>query len=67
MLGDKTRLESSIQIITPFYLSFIYFSGPQPERLSNGDYLFIYNIDTGFPYKANPLGTWFCETHALII
>jgi len=24
--------------------------GPQPEKLSNGDYLLIYNIDTGFPY-----------------
>jgi predicted GH43/DUF377 family glycosyl hydrolase len=28
----------------------------QPARLSNGDYLFIYNIDTGFPYHPNPLG-----------
>ena len=25
-------------------------AGPQPERLSTGDYLMIYNIDTGFPY-----------------
>ena len=24
-------------------------AGPQPERLSTGDYLIIYNIDTGFP------------------
>ena len=31
-------------------------SGAQPERLSNGDYLYFYNIDTGFPYKPNPLG-----------
>ena len=31
-------------------------AGPQPERLSTGDYLFIYNIDTGFPYRPNPLG-----------
>ena len=31
-------------------------AGPQPERLSNGDYLYVYNIDTGFPYKPNPLG-----------
>ena len=31
-------------------------SGPQPERLSSGDYLFVYNIDTGFPYKPSPLG-----------
>ena len=30
--------------------------GPQPERLSSGDYLLVYNIDTGFPYKPNPLG-----------
>ena len=30
--------------------------GPQPERLSNGDYLLIYNIDTGYPYHPNPLG-----------
>jgi len=28
----------------------------QPARLSNGDWLLIYNIDTGFPYKPNPLG-----------
>lgn len=28
----------------------------QPARLSNGDYLMLYNIDTGFPYKPNPLG-----------
>lgn len=31
-------------------------AGPQPERLSNGDYLYVYNIDTGFPYHPNPLG-----------
>mgnify|MGYP005844438395 CR=1 FL=1 len=32
-------------------------AGPQPERLqSSGDYLLIYNIDTGFPYHPNPLG-----------
>lgn len=31
-------------------------AGPQPERLSTGDYLYVYNIDTGFPYKPNPLG-----------
>eukprot|EP00041_Stephanoeca_diplocostata_P013835 m.246001 g.246001 ORF g.246001 m.246001 type:complete len:400 (+) comp19482_c0_seq1:114-1313(+) len=31
-------------------------TGPQPERLSNGDYLYVYNIDTGFPYHPNPLG-----------
>jgi predicted GH43/DUF377 family glycosyl hydrolase len=31
-------------------------SGPQPERLSTGDYLMLYNIDTGFPYHPNPLG-----------
>ena len=30
--------------------------GPQPEQLSSGDYLLIYNTDTGFPYKPNPLG-----------
>ena len=30
--------------------------GGQPERLSSGDYLFLYNIDTGFPYVPNPLG-----------
>jgi len=24
-------------------------AGPQPERLSTGDYLLVYNIDTGFP------------------
>lgn len=30
--------------------------GPQPEQLSTGDYLLIYNIDTGFPYHPNPLG-----------
>lgn len=29
-------------------------TGPQPERLSTGDYLYIYNIDTGWPYKPNP-------------
>ena len=28
----------------------------QPARLSTGDYLFLYNIDTGFPYHPNPLG-----------
>lgn len=28
----------------------------QPEILSSGDYLFIYNIDTGFPYEPSPLG-----------
>jgi predicted GH43/DUF377 family glycosyl hydrolase len=31
-------------------------AGPQPERLSSGDYLLLYNIDTGFPYKPSPLG-----------
>eukprot|EP00040_Diaphanoeca_grandis_P019924 m.105545 g.105545 ORF g.105545 m.105545 type:complete len:396 (-) comp27658_c0_seq1:463-1650(-) len=31
-------------------------SGAQPTKLSNGDYLYIYNIDTGFPYHPNPLG-----------
>lgn len=31
-------------------------TGPQPERLSTGDYLMVYNIDTGFPYRGNPLG-----------
>jgi predicted GH43/DUF377 family glycosyl hydrolase len=31
-------------------------TGPQPERLSTGDYLFIYNIDTGFPYHPSYLG-----------
>ena len=30
--------------------------GPQPERLSSGDFLMIYNTDTGFPYRPNPLG-----------
>ena len=30
--------------------------GSQPEKLRNGDYLLIYNIDTGWPYKPNPLG-----------
>lgn len=30
--------------------------GPQPERLSTSDYLFIYNIDTGFPYHPSYLG-----------
>ena len=30
--------------------------GAQPERLSSGDYLYIYNIDTGFPYRPNWLG-----------
>lgn len=28
----------------------------QPARLSSGDYLFLYNIDTGWPYNPNPLG-----------
>ena len=28
----------------------------QPAQLSTGDYLFIYNVDTGFPYHPNPLG-----------
>jgi len=31
-------------------------AGAQPERLSSGDYLYVYNIDTGFPYRPNPLG-----------
>jgi len=31
-------------------------AGAQPERLSNGDYLYIYNIDTGFPYRGDPRG-----------
>ena len=31
-------------------------AGPQPERLSTGDYLYIYNVDTGFPYHPNPVG-----------
>lgn len=32
-------------------------AGPQPERLSQtGDYLLIYNIDTGYPYHPSPLG-----------
>lgn len=31
-------------------------AGAQPERLSTGDYLYLYNIDTGFPYHPNPLG-----------
>jgi predicted GH43/DUF377 family glycosyl hydrolase len=32
-------------------------AGPQPERISQtGDYLLIYNIDTGYPYHPNPLG-----------
>lgn len=34
-------------------------AGPQPERLSTGDYLFIYNIDTEAAGKGNdtkPLG-----------
>ncbi len=31
-------------------------AGPQPERLSSGDWLLLYNIDTGFPYRPNPLG-----------
>ena len=30
--------------------------GPQVERLSSGDYLLVYNIDTGFPLKPGPLG-----------
>lgn len=29
-------------------------AGPQVERLSSGDYLFIYNIDTGFPPPLKP-------------
>ena len=32
-------------------------AGPQPERLSSGDFLYVYNIDTGFPYQPNPPGT----------
>ena len=28
----------------------------QPARLSNGDILLLYNVDTGFPYHPNPLG-----------
>jgi len=31
-------------------------TGAQPELLSTGDYLFIYNIDTGFPYHPSYLG-----------
>lgn len=31
-------------------------AGPQPEKLSSGDYLYIYNIDTGFPYHPSYLG-----------
>ena len=31
-------------------------SGAQPSRLSTGDLLFLYNIDTGFPLKPGPLG-----------
>ena len=31
-------------------------AGPQVERLSTGDYLLLYNIDTGFPLKPGPLG-----------
>jgi predicted GH43/DUF377 family glycosyl hydrolase len=31
-------------------------AGPGVERLSTGDYLFIYNIDTGFPYHPSYLG-----------
>ena len=31
-------------------------AGPQVERLSTGDYLLVYNIDTGFPYKPSALG-----------
>jgi predicted GH43/DUF377 family glycosyl hydrolase len=30
--------------------------GGQPALLSTGDYLFVYNVDTGFPYHPNPLG-----------
>lgn len=30
--------------------------GGQVEQLSSGDYLLIYNIDTGYPYVPNPLG-----------
>ena len=30
--------------------------GPQPARLASGDYLLVYNIDTGFPLKPNPYG-----------
>ena len=30
--------------------------GPQPELLTSGDYLLIYNVDTGFPYRPNPIG-----------
>jgi predicted GH43/DUF377 family glycosyl hydrolase len=31
-------------------------AGPPPARLSTGDYLYIYNIDTGYPYHPSPLG-----------
>ncbi len=31
-------------------------AGPQPERLSTGDFLYIYNVDTGYPYHPNPVG-----------
>jgi len=31
-------------------------AGPQPEKLSSGDYFYVYNIDTGFPYHPNRLG-----------
>eukprot|EP00756_Hemistasia_phaeocysticola_P046496 Hpha_TRINITY_DN20280_c0_g1::TRINITY_DN20280_c0_g1_i1::g.168285::m.168285 len=31
-------------------------AGPQAEMLSSGDYLYIYNIDTGFPYHPSYLG-----------
>jgi hypothetical protein len=31
-------------------------AGPGVEKLSTGDYLFIYNIDTGFPYHPSYLG-----------
>ena len=30
--------------------------GPQPERLASGDYLLVYNIDTGWPLRPNPYG-----------
>jgi predicted GH43/DUF377 family glycosyl hydrolase len=33
-------------------------AGPQPERFSSGDYLYIYNIDTGWPYQPNSLGRY---------
>ena len=31
-------------------------AGPQPQRLSTGDWLYVYNVDTGFPYHPNPIG-----------